>query len=165
MTPNDPGQGQPTLSVPTALRWAWFWWAILLAAPFLFLQWLIWRFARGEVGQSHADAEKWFVAAIAYFVLVLPASFFWRRRLFKDYWLGRPVEPRRYIIATISVGLAIAVGGTFSLIGCFVTGSLMPNLIPALLALLLFVLHWPTGRAMVKPVGHADDPQVYEEPR
>ena len=165
ITPNGPMPSRSTLSVPKALRRAWLWWVILLAGPFLLLQWLIWRLATGDVGHSHADAQKWFVAAMAYLLLVLPVSFFWRGRLFKDYWLGRPVEPRRYIFATIAVGLAMALGGIFSLIGCYMTGSFMPNLIPALLALLLFALHWPTGRAMVKPVGNVDDPQIYEEPR
>jgi hypothetical protein len=163
-----PNSGMPsasTLSVKTALRLAWLFWAVLLLIPFLFLQWLIWRLATGQVIRPHADAAKWFVAAMGYLVLIMPGSFFWRGHLFKDYWLGRPVTPHKYIVATISVGLALALGGIFSLTACLETGSFMPNLIPALLSLVLFALHWPTGRAMVRPVGHLEDPQIYEEPR
>lgn len=163
--PNSGMPSRSSLSVPAALRWAWFSWAVLLAVPFLLLQWLIWHLAAGDASRSSADTEKWFVAAMAYFILILPGSFFWRGHLFKDYWLGRPVAPGRYVLATITVGFALALGGIFSLIGCLVTGSFMPNLIPALLALVLFALHWPTGRAMVRPVGQVEDPQVYEEPR
>ena len=164
----SPNRGLPSrtpLSVKAALRVSWLFWALLLVIPFLFLQWLIWRLATGQVIRPHADAAKWFGAAMGYLVLIVPGSFFWRGHLFKDYWLGRPVTPNKYIVATISVGLALAFGGIFSLIGCLVTGSFMPNLIPALLSLALFALHWPTGRAMVRPVGHLEDPQIYEEPR
>ncbi len=153
------------LSVKTALKLAWLCWGALLAGPFLFLQWLIWYVTAGDPSRFHADTDKWFVAAMAYLIIILPGSFFWRGHLFKDYWLGRPVAPRKYILATVSVGLALAIGGIFSLIGCLVTGSFMPNLIPGLLALILYTLHWPTGRAMVRPVGLAEDPQIYEEPR
>ncbi|MGD0539987.1 MAG: hypothetical protein ABSB33_00580 [Tepidisphaeraceae bacterium] len=164
-TPNRGTPSQSTSSVKLALLWAWLCWAILLVIPFLLLQWVIWRLHTVEVARPHADAAKWFVAAMAYLLVILPGSFFWRGHLFKNYWLGRPVAPHKYVVATISIGLALALGGVFSLIGCLVTHSLMPNLIPALLSLLLFAIHWPTGRAMVRPVGHVEDPQVYEEPR
>jgi len=152
------------LAVPKALHRAWICWAILLAVPFLFLQWVIWRLGTEETAGATAQSGKWFAAAMIYLVIVLPGSFFWRGHLFHDYWQGRPVPPHKYILAIISVGAALAVGGIFSMVGCLVTRSFMPNLIPALMALLLFAMHWPTGRAMVKPVGHVEDPQIYEEP-
>ncbi len=163
-----PTSGRPSeseLVLPRALRRAWLFGGVLLVIPFLFLQWLIWHLTTSEGVRSSADSTKWFIAAMGYLLLVLPGSFFWRGHLFRDYWRGRPVAPHKYILATITVGLALAAGGIFSMIGCLVTRSFMPNLIPALIALLLFALHWPTGRAMVKPVGHLEDPQIYEEPR
>ena len=165
ITPPPGNSPRPTLSVQTALKLAWLCWGVLLVGPFLFFQWLIWYVASGNPGRFHADTEKWFLGAMIYLIIVLPGSFFWRGHLFRDYWLGHPVPPGKYVFATISVGLALALGGVLSLTGCLVTGSFMPNLIPGLLSLLLFALHWPTGQAMVRPVGKEEDPQVYEEPR
>lgn len=157
--------GRSTLSPANALRWSWLCWGVLLALPFGFLQWVIWQFISGKISPTGADRERWFTAAASYLIIVVPGSLFVRGRLFKDYWLGRPVPPAKYILATIAIGVALAIGGIFSLIGCLVTGSFMPNLIPALLALVLYALHWPTGRAMIRKVGNVDDPQKYEEPR
>jgi hypothetical protein len=155
----------PELSVPKALRSAWVSWLVLLAIPFLVLQWLVWRLGISDQATPAFDPKHWFFASMAYLAVILPASFFWRGYLFREYWNGRPVTPRKYVLATVTVGIALAIGGVFALIGCFFSGSFMPNLIPALMALLLFAIHWPTGRAMAKPVGHIEDPQIYEEPR
>lgn len=156
--------GGTELSASLALRRAWACWAALLIVPFVFFVWLVWHLSKNPQGASYAGAVKWFAAASIYLVVVVPGSMFWRGHLFRDYWLGRPVAPAKYVSATISVGLALAVGGIFSLAGCLVTGLLMPNLIPAALALLLYAIHWPTGRAMVTTAGGAADAAFYEEP-
>ncbi len=162
--PNPGLNSGTTLSPKTALKWAWLSWTVLLVVPFLFLEWLIWHMGFAEVTRSHAQAPAWFGAAMAYLVIILPATFFWRGHLFKEYWKGHPVAPRKYLLATITVGVALALGGMFSLLGCLATGSFMPNLIPAVFSLLLFALHWPSGRAMIVPGGNTEDPQLYEEP-
>ncbi len=154
-----------TISVKTALKLAWLFWGLLLAVPFFFLQWLIWQVTTGDTSRFHSNDEKWFIISMGYLLVVLPGLFFLRGHLFRDYWLGRPVPPSKYVLATILIGVALATGGIISLIGCLVTDAFMPNLIPGLLSLLLFVLHWPTGRAMIKTVGNEHDQQEYEEPR
>jgi hypothetical protein len=147
--PNSEGDIRSDLSTKAAIRWAWFFWVVLLVLPFLLLQLLVWHLlVTGEIARSNTDSNEWFVAALAYLVLIVPGSFFWRGYLFRDYWLNRPVTPRKYLVATIAVGLALGLGGTISMVGCLVTGSFMPNLIPALVALLLFALHWPRRRAI-----------------
>jgi hypothetical protein len=153
-----------TLEPSTALRWSWVIWGTLLLIPFAFLLYLLWTMSTGEPRRIDPNQELWFSGAMAYLVAVLPSCFFWRGHLFKEYWQGRPVSPAKYILATVTVGLALAAGGIFALVGCVATNAFMPNLIPAGLSLLLFVLHWPTGRAMVKPVGHVEDPEIYQEP-
>ena len=152
------------LTVKAALKWAWVVWAGLLAAPFLFLQVAIWYIESYGTPNMHANTQGWFVGAMAYLALVLPAAFFWRKHFFREYWLGRPVAPRNYIAATVAVGAALAIGGIVSLIGCLVTDAFVPNIIPGFLALVLFLLHWPTGQAMLKSGGHDLDEQHYEEP-
>jgi len=58
------------------------------------------------------------------------------------------------------------VGGLLALAGCLVTQSLSPSLLPALVAFILFIPFWPSGRAMTTPCGAGDDdPENYVEPR
>ena len=65
----------------------------------------------------------------------------------------------------ISVWVALVIGGLFSLIGCLLYDTLLPDLVPALVAFMFFVTLWPSGRAMTHHIGDSHDPQVYEEPR
>jgi hypothetical protein len=66
----------------------------------------------------------------------------------------------------LSVWLTMEVGGLLALTGCLVTQSLLPNLLPALVAFILFIPFWPSGRAMTRPCAEDDDdPENYAEPR
>ncbi len=65
----------------------------------------------------------------------------------------------------ISVWMALEIGGLFSLAGCLIYDSLLPDLIPALVAFMFFVTFWPGGRAMTRRVGTSQDPEVYRSPR
>jgi hypothetical protein len=102
---------------------------------------------------------------MAYLAVAVPAAFFWRSREFKAYWQGHCVSPNRYLRGMLILWLTIEIGGIMALIGCFVSGSLLPNLLPAMVAFMLFTPFWPSGRAMTNPVGNDDDFEVYEEPR
>jgi hypothetical protein len=64
-----------------------------------------------------------------------------------------------------SVWITLEIGGVMGLIGCLLTHSLIPNLLPALVAFMLFTPLWPSGRAMYCHGGSTDDPEIYEEPR
>jgi hypothetical protein len=156
---------RPTLSAPKALKIAWLCWSVLLLLPFTLVLWTLWNLHVRNTPLLSADADRWFVAAAAYLVAAATAAFFWRDHSFKGYSQGKRVEPGKYLVGTIGIGLALSTSGIFSLVGCIVTGAMVPNLIPALMALLVFVLLWPTGHAMVRSVGHLQDPQIYEEPR
>lgn len=160
-----PVQSRSALSAPTALRLAWLCWLALLIIPFSVAFWLIWHTAAEQNPLSRSGEERWFVAAMVYLVLVVPAAFFWREQVFKDYRAGKAVPPGKYLVGMIGVWLALVTAGSFSLAGCIVVGALLPNLVPAFLSLLLFLVLWPTGRSMIRPTGNQEDPQLYEEPR
>lgn len=159
------GEIRSGLSVPKALRMAWIFWAIFLLIPFTVIFWFIWHASASQNPLSQVGHERWFVAAMAYLGLVAPAAFFWREHVFKDYREGKPVPPGKYLAGMIGVWLALETSGLFSLVGCIVIGALLPNLIPAFLALMLFLMLWPSGRSMVRSVGNEEDAQLYEEPR
>lgn len=158
-------RGAGTLSVGTALRLAWATWVILLVLPFLLFLGVVWTLMFHESAAVRVEQHSWFLASSAYLLVVAPASFFWRGRLFKTYWSGHPIPPAKYLHGMLAIWSALEFGGIIALLGCFVERSLLPNLLPALIAFMFFVTLWPSGKAMVSSVGHEEDASVYEEPR
>jgi hypothetical protein len=148
-----------------ALRIAWFCWLGFLALPFVLFLYVVWSLMDNNEPRDLNAANGWFVASMVYLIVVVPLAIFWRSRLFRAYWTGECVSPKSYLIGMISVWLTLEIGGIFSLIGCLVTGSLLPNLLPALVTFMLFTPLWPSGRAMICSTGNTDDPEAYEEPR
>jgi hypothetical protein len=154
-----------SISVRTALRLAFATWVVLLVIPFFFFLAVLWELGLRETTAIHTGPHTWFLSACAYLVIVVPAGFFWRDRLFKSYWSGHPIEPMKYLFGNLAMWAALEFGGIISLLGCLVERSLLPNLLPALIAFVFFMRLWPSGKAMVRSVGQAEDASVYEEPR
>lgn len=156
-----------SLSSQSALQYAWYVWLILLACPFLLFLYVVWTLMHSRAGAGNEWlSDRWFLVAVAYIVFVVPGSLFLRSRWFQPYWKGQSVQPYDYLKGMFVVWGALEVGGLFSLIGCLASGSLLPSLLPALAAFMLFVILWPSGRAMMSNSrGASDDPERYEEPR
>jgi len=162
---NPPAQPPSAMSVAAAIRLAWACWLVLLVLPFFVFLYVLWTLGNSEAPTHSPQGEYWFKAAMLYLLLVVPASFFWRGRVFKAYWSGQPVSPANYLSGMLAVWIALALGGILSLLGCLADKHLLPSLLPALVAFMFFVTLWPSGRAMVGTVGDQHDPAVYEEPR
>ena len=160
-----PVQERTHLTPGQALRIAWVSWLGLLAAPALMCLFVMWNLLDDELPGDAAQAQRWFLATMIYMAVAIPAAFFWRSHEFKCYWDGCVVSPRNYLKGMLIVWLTMEVGGMMALAGCLVTRSLLPNLLPAMVAFMLFTPFWPSGRAMTHPVGNDDDFEVYEEPR
>ena len=158
-----------TLTPTTAVRIASSTWLVLLVIPFFFFLYVVWKVVGGSgavaSGVHSADEQKWFLTAMLYLLAVGPLSFFYRSRLFRSYYEGEPVHPLKYLFGMIGVWVAMEIGGLFSLAGCLVHRTMLPEMIPAMIAFMFFVTMWPSGRAMTRRVGHAHAPAVYEEPR
>ncbi len=75
------------------------------------------------------------------------------------------MAPRQYLKGMYVVWGALEVGGLLSLFGCVMSRSLVPGILPAIAAFVMFVVLWPNGRAMTCAGGASDDPEKYEEPR
>jgi hypothetical protein len=161
-----PARDRSELSPGQALRVAWCCWLMLLSIPALVFLIVMWRMMDGDVSALDGPAsERWFLVTMAYLAIAVPSSFFLRSHVFKAYWSGQCVSPRSYLKGMLTVWLAIEIGGIMALLGCLLTDSLLPNLLPAMVAFILFIPFWPSGRAMTRPCGHEDDPENYEEPR
>ena len=94
----------------------------------------------------------------------VPAAIFWRSHVFQSYWKGVAVGPSAYLRGMFTLWFALEVGGILSLVGCIVSHTFMPGLIPAATAFVLFTPLWPSGRAMLDHQGESDDPAKYAEP-
>jgi hypothetical protein len=161
------GIASEELNPETALRYAWFSWLGMLVLPFLLFLYVCWSLMDETGGKRDLPAANvWFLACVTYMITVVPASIFWRSWHFRAYWSGDCVAPRSYLIGMLGVWATIEIGGLASLIGCIVTRSLLPTMLPALVAFMLFVPLWPSGRSMIcHHKGDSDDPETYEEPR
>lgn len=149
-----------------ALRLAWCIWFVLLAIPAMVFLGVMWRFIDDEaVPVRQALAQRWFLGTMIYLAIAVPASFFLRSREFRGYWTGKCVAPSHYLKGMFSVWITMEIGGLAALVGCLVTQSLLPNLLPALVAFILFIPFWPSGRAMTSQIGDQEDPENYAEPR
>jgi hypothetical protein len=152
------------LTAGTAIRIAWVAFIFFLIAPFLLFLVVVAKLGLTDANPILEDRQWWFLASLGYLLVIVPISFFWRSHVFKAYWTGHTVSPGNYLFGTISVWLALVIGGIFSLTGCLMTNSMLPNLIPALIAFMFFVTLWPSGRAMIGHTGNAEDPSLYQEP-
>jgi len=150
----------------STLRQAWLWYGGLMAIPTLMLIYLVWWFLKSD-GVVETDTRwTWLIGTVAFMGIAIPASIFARSRMFRGYWDGECVAPKAYLMGMVIVWATIVVTGIASMIGCMMTGSLLPNLFPALVAFVLYLTMWPSGRAMTcEEKGNMDDPQKYEEPR
>jgi hypothetical protein len=157
--------GQSGMSVATAIRIAWVAWVVLLVIPFLVFLAMIWKTTIVPTSEVSDKGFGWMMASSLYLLVVVPASFFWQTHVFRAYYTGETIAPGQYLFGKMTVWLALEIGGLFSLAGCFVGNSPLPDLLPALVAFMFFVTFWPNGRAMIRHVGHLEDPSIYEEPK
>lgn len=155
------------LTPQQALRYAWYVYLVMLATPFLLFLYVTWSLSGGGLLRRDVSlSDGWFIGSVAYMVLIVPASFFVRSRYFKEYWTGGCVAPKNYLTGMLITWTALEIGGLLSLLGCLVSRSLLPSLLPALAAFMMFAVLWPNGRAMIcAGRGSSDDPEHYEEPR
>lgn len=155
------------MTAQEAMKQAWIAWLVMLVIPFVLFVIVIWYLSwiHSNPDNNNMVAQVWFIIATAYMVLVVPAALFWRSHIFRAYWQGQTVAPRDYVHGMVSVWLALEIGGVFALVGCIVSGNLMPTLLPGLIAFLFYILLWPNGRAMTSTTGGSDDHALYSEPR
>lgn len=165
-TSAPPRQDSSTFSVDIAMQIASWTWFGLLSFPFVLFIAVVWRLTETEGLRASDDlANRWFIGTMIYMAVGIPAAFFIRSRIFKGYWQGQLVSPRNYLFGMLLIWCALELGGLLSLIGCLMSGKLVPTLVPGLLAFMLFTPLWPNGHAMTRRLKNEHDPADYEEPR
>lgn len=152
-------------SVNRAILWAWVAWVTLLLVPLAALGLAIFFVLNSPATAGRTDLARGFAWGIAaYMAVAVPLMFFWRGRRFRGYWRHEPVQPRTYLLGMIGVWAALSLGGLLGAIATFVSRTLVPNSLIALVALVALMALWPKGNAMVRPVGNPGDVGTYEEP-
>lgn len=160
------GAVRQELGVVMAMRIAWWTWLVLLLTPFILFLIAAYRITDESAVVNKELARGWFVGVMAYMCVMAPVSFFWRSHKFKAYWQGDVVAPKDYLMGQVPVWLVLEIGGLLSLIGCLVSKTFVPCILPAVAAFMFFLPLWPSGVAMVRRnVGNVDDPARYQEPR
>src|SRR4051794_31725875 len=116
---SNPPITQRELTPQSALHIAWLAFLIMAACPFLLFLYAAWQLTGGPTTlRALPLSDRWFLSAVAYMVLVVPASFFVRTRLFKEYYRGGRVSPKHYLTGMLIVWGTLEVGGLYSLTGC-----------------------------------------------
>lgn len=160
------GEVPKELSVEMASRIAWWTWLILLLAPFVLFLIAVYKTMDESAVADRQLSRDWFIWSMAYLCIVVPLSIFWRSHMFRPYWRGDVVPPRAYLMGQVTAWLALEVGGIVSLVGCLVSKTFVPCMLPAIAAFMFFLPLWPSGMAMVRRnTGNAEDPARYQEPR
>lgn len=162
--PANHSRGGSRLNANRALVVAWVSWAILLFFPVIVFVAAMY----GSLGQPNADialSETFFVASLAWMIVTVPLAFLLRGYIFRSWWGGETVEPASYIKGMLAIWLSAEIGGLIALAGVWVSHLAMPCLLPAALALMLFMPFWPNGSAMSDKVGNATDDEVFRYPR
>ena len=134
-----------------ALELAWTIWFILLAVPFVVLPFAL-HTTPGADGRypNPRAARDWFVAIVAALALAVPVALLWRVLLLGRLWHSHDVRPRRYFFAMLICWLVLTLGGMAAEIVCVFTGTLLPNVIVAVVALFVYLNIWPRGTPMAK---------------
>ncbi len=160
------GHGGQELRPGAALRHAWVWYLSLLLTPFLvFLGVISYLTFMDKAPADQSLRNDWFLGSIMFTIIAPPIAFVARSWLFRSYWRGEGVNPNAYLKGMLIVWLTLEAAGTLSLVGCLMCHSITPCILPAIAAFIFFTALWPSGRAMARPTGNTDDPEIYAEPR
>lgn len=145
---------------------AWSIWITYLLIPMFMFMGTVLYFLIYTPAANLALGESWFVVMMILIAAGVPLTFYARSRLyFYGYWSGRTVTPGEYLRGMVLTWTVIEIAGVLSLLGCIMTGELMPNIMPALLAFVLFITQWPNASAMTDNTGSDADPAVFRHPR
>ena len=159
-------QRRGILTPALAIRIAWLTFIFLLFLPLILLAIVFALYSHpGMSPRLGHGATLWFVLGMAYLALAVPAALFYRRHVCGAYARGGVVAPRQYLVGMLTVWLTLEIGVVVPIVGCYVTGSFQPVLVPAAVALVFLDTLWPGGRMMIGRLGGREDPEIYQPPR
>jgi hypothetical protein len=103
----------------------------------------------GPNGADRDLAVSWMVGSLVLIGLALPIAAALHWFLFRRHWRAGLVTPRGFLQASLLLWGVFFICALVPLIGCFVAGTIFPNIYLATIVLLLLLGAWPKGEAMV----------------
>jgi hypothetical protein len=127
-----------------ALQRAWTTWLTLLAVPFLILPFVL-HLTPSSLGDNLDPdlAEKWFFMLVVYLLMVFPIALVLRHHLRQPSSHEGSDGLRAYFGGMVTIWALVAAAGLAAEVICIVTATIMPNAVPALIALGLYLALWP----------------------
>jgi hypothetical protein len=152
-------RGDAGLTPRVALRIAWAAWVVLLLLPYAILPFALHETVSAPASRSNPRvASAWFLGIMLCLFLALLFAVVWRIPKLRSYWLGDPVRPRRYLCGMATLWGALMICGVVAELVCASTATFVPNVLPAAVALLAYVILRPEGSVMTAPVEASDEP-------
>ncbi len=123
-------------------------WAMMLAGQLVFLIVVVTLLGTGFVeGPTDLHPVAGYIG-LGVLVVAAPAAHIARQQVYKANWQGEAISPGGYANGNI-VHLAILEGAAIvNLIAALISGSWVPGLISALVAMAIQAASYPNGRAM-----------------
>ncbi|NJL30858.1 MAG: hypothetical protein HC898_04090 [Phycisphaerales bacterium] len=154
----DPDQPQSALATARLL-----WTALLLGQAVLLFG--ACAFTLMQMGGGQTDTGH-LLSYIALFMCLtmIPAGYVLRAQMYKRHWVGQAVRPRGYLLGNVILWAMCEGISLLGLVSVVLSGELIPNLIPTVLALGVLVVNFPNGAAMFghgsnNPYEHALKPR------
>lgn len=124
-------------------------WFALLCGQVMFMFFALFMIADAgkEVAEESSDLLLFYIAC-GMLVTLLPAGLFIRNQVYKSHWREHRVAAPGYFIGNLIL-LAMMEGVSFlGLVGVMLGGKMVPFILPSVVAMLVQVVNFPTGRPM-----------------
>ena len=139
--PTDPAQALKTMIV--------LWFALISGQVMFFVVIVFLKNTGGGPASTSSDLPD-LLHVISWIALAMaaPIGYFVRNQTYKANWQDEVVTPGGYITGNLLLLAMLEGAGMLALVGTFLADSLWPNALPALFAVLVQVINFPTGKPM-----------------
>ena len=130
----------------TAIRLIW---GAMILGELIFAGVVVFRplLAQPLLGDSFASVVLLYAVWVA-LAVALPVGYFARNQIYKAHWREHTVTPTGYFKGNLVLLVLMDAVALFSLVTALLAGSFWPYGGPAILALLVQVLNYPTGKPL-----------------
>lgn len=137
-----------------AMMHAYFIWGTLLVGTVMFLAIGTLIASGADPHETHGEGDTdllFLVAAFAFPFVLVPIGLFARGQMMKRGWVGDVVTPSAYLGGCVVAWACTEAAALFASGTMMLSNRVWPNVIPAVLCLVILVLLRPNGRAMYAP--------------
>jgi len=139
--PTDPAQALKTMII--------IWFALISGQVMFFVVILVvGQSGSGPATPSSDVGDLLHVISWVALATAAPVGYFVRNQTYKANWQDEVVTPGGYVTGNLLLLAMLEGAGMLALVGAFVSHNLWPNALPALFAVVVQAINFPTGRPM-----------------